>query len=106
MDKDVSAAAGNSLKVRLLLVVELGFRSDDIDILKYNREASDPVKSSIKQPSIIFLGNALIRDALKLVRSTDKVFAQLVGKLDCGDKVAYAETKTHRDVDCSTVIVT
>jgi hypothetical protein len=106
VDKDVSAAAGNLLKVRLLLVVELGFSSDDIDILEYNREASDPVNSSIKRPSIIFTGNALIGDVLKLVWSTDKFFAQLVGKLDCRDKVAYTETKTHRNIDRSAIVIT
>jgi len=45
------------------------------------------------------LGNILIRDVLKLLRSTDEFLSDLVGKLDRRDEIAYTKTKAHREID-------
>jgi hypothetical protein len=54
------------------------------------------------------LGNILIRDVLELLRSTDEsdeFLSDLVGKLDCRDKVAYTKTEAHRDSSTALLLV-
>ena len=36
-----------------------------------------------------------MRDTIKLTRSSDKRFADLAGKLEKRDKIAYAKSKAH-----------
>ena len=48
---------------------------------------------------MICLDNSLIGNVLELAGSIDKFLPNLVGKLDCGDEVAYTEAKAHLDVE-------
>ena len=47
---------------------------------------------------MIFLENTLIRNVFELTRRIREFLPNLVGKLDCCDKVAYTESKAHCDI--------
>ena len=49
------------------------------------------------------LENLLIGNSLELTRSTNKFLSNLAGKLANGDKVAYTETKAHRNLEYGTI---
>ena len=42
-------------------------------------------------------GSVLVRNSLELAWRVDELLADLVGKLDYGDEVAYTKTEAHRD---------
>jgi len=48
----------------------------------------------------------LVRNSLELARCVDEFFADLVGKLNYRDEVAYTETEAHRDIKHNSVIST
>jgi hypothetical protein len=41
--------------------------------------------------------SVLVKYSLELARRVNEFLSDLVGKLDCGDKIAYTKTEAHRD---------
>ena len=94
------------MELCLLLAGELPFRYDDINILKDNREASNPVELNNQHRPIFCLDNSLIGNVLELTRSIDKLLPNLAGKVDYRDEVADTKAKAHRDLEDSADIAT
>jgi hypothetical protein len=92
------------MQLCLLLASELPFRYDNFDILKDNREASNPVKLNSQYRLTICLDSSLIGNVSELARSIDKFLPNLACKLVNSDKVAYAEAKAHGDFSHSTLV--
>jgi hypothetical protein len=90
-----------------LFVAEFVIGEDGFDIEEDNREASDPVPSSesaVLKNSI--QGGVLIRNSPELAGRVNNVLADLVGKLNYRDEVAYTKTDAHRVIKHSFVITT
>jgi hypothetical protein len=82
-----------------LFVAEFAIGEADFDIEEDNREASDPVpylESAMLKNGI--QGGVLIRNSFELARRADKVLANLVGKPNYRDEVAYTKTEAHRNI--------
>lgn len=54
---------------------------------------------------MISLDNLAIGNILELARSIYELLPNLVGKLNCREKVAYTEAEVYRDVERSAVII-
>ena len=103
--ENTATSVSDAVQLYPLLVGKISFREGDFDIFNDNREASNPV-TKWSARLIIPLENLLIGNSLELARSTNKFLPNLAGKLANGDKVAYTETKAHRDQERRAVITT
>jgi hypothetical protein len=97
--EDIMAPPSNATQYFILFVGKISLRQNDFDILEDDFETLDPGKVNGKYPVSNHGADSLIRDCLELVWSINKPRPDLICKLENCDKVAYAEAKTHRDLN-------
>jgi hypothetical protein len=89
------AALDYFTELSLLLVGEVSLWENIVNISKDIRKALDPVTQKLAYWHETNQNHSLVGDSPELIRCIDKAGTDPVGKLDCREEVADAETKAH-----------